>query len=224
MELVGPNHRVAAGAVLSTSLSTGHFLLGLIAWGVPYWRHLILILYVPHFLFGLYYWIVSESIRWNMSKGRYKEVESSLKRIAAVNKRELTEKVKQDLKETVELHEKLKAYEERRKNKEPWLIMLVFNNKEILKRCCICPIWWITMTLVYYGMSINSVNMSGNRYLNLMVVAASEIPGYWLALLLMDRIGRKPVLTGAFWTCAACQLTYIFLPKRKLYLYFNLSH
>ncbi|XP_045769445.1 organic cation transporter protein-like [Maniola jurtina] len=213
MELVGPKHRVAAGAALSTCLSSGHFLLGVIAWGVPNWKNLILILYVPQLLFVSYYWLMSESVRWNMTKGRYKEVESFLKKVARVNKRELTEKFQQELKETVNTEEKLKAREEEYKKKEPWLIVAVFQNKEILKRCCIAPIWWIAVTLIYFGMAINSVNMSGNRYLNLMLVAASDIPGYWVAVLLMDRIGRKPVLIGAFWTCAACQLVYIFLPK-----------
>ncbi|CAH2241427.1 organic cation transporter protein-like [Pararge aegeria] len=211
MELVGPKYRVAAGAALSTCISSGHFLLGALAWAVPDWRHLILTIYIPHFLFISYYWIMSESVRWNMSKGRYKEVESFLKRVARVNKRELSEKLLQELKESVDTKEQLKTFEDKHKEKEPWLIVLVFRNKEILKRCCISPVWWVTFTLIYYGLSINSVNMAGNRYLNLMVVAASEIPGYWLALLLMDRIGRKPVLIGAFWTCAACQLAYIFL-------------
>ncbi|XP_045769446.1 organic cation transporter protein-like [Maniola jurtina] len=213
MELVGPKHRVAAGAALSTCLSSGHFLLSLIAWGVPYWRNLILILYVPHFLFLSYYWLISESLRWNMTKGRYKEVENFLKKVARVNIRELTEKFQQELKETVNTEEKLKAREEEYKKKEPWLIVAVFQNKEILKRCCIAPIWWISFNLIYNSMAINSVNMSGNRYLNLMLVAASDIPGYWVAVLLMDRIGRKPVLIGAFWTCAVCQLVYILIPK-----------
>ncbi|XP_045769443.1 organic cation transporter-like protein isoform X2 [Maniola jurtina] len=213
MELVGPKHRVAAGAALSTCLSSGHFLVGLIAWNVPYWRNLILILYAPLFLFLSYYWFISESVRWNMTKGRYREVESFLKKVAQVNKRELTEKFQQELKETVNTEEILKVREEEHKKKEPWLIVAVFQNKEILKRCCIVPLCWITVALIYSSLAINSVNMSGNRYLNLMMVAASDIPGYWVAVLLMDRIGRKPVIIGAFWTCAACQLVYIILPK-----------
>ncbi|XP_034828938.1 organic cation transporter protein-like [Maniola hyperantus] len=217
MELVGPKHRVAAGAATSTCLSLGHFLVGLVAWGVPNWRNLILILYFPQFLFLSYYWLVSESVRWNMTKGRYKEVESFLKKVARVNKRELTEQFLQELKETVDTEGKLKEREEEYKKKEPWLIVAVFQNKEMLKRCCIAPIWWISFTLIYYGLSISSVNMSGNQYLNLMMVSVSEIPGYWVAVLLMDRIGRKPVLIGAFWTCAACQLVYIFLPKHNMY-------
>ncbi|CAH2047627.1 unnamed protein product, partial [Iphiclides podalirius] len=55
--------------------------------------------------------------------------------------------------------------------------------------------------------------MSGNRYLNYIAVSAAEIPGYWTAVLLMGRIGRKPVLSGAFWVCAACQIGYIFMPE-----------
>nr|XP_034829499.1 solute carrier family 22 member 16-like [Maniola hyperantus] len=148
-----------------------------------------------------------------MTKGRYKEVERFLKKVARVNKRELTEKFLQELKETVDTVDNQKAREEEYKKKEPWLIVAVFQNKEILKRCCIVSMCWISVSLIYFSTAINSVNMSGNRYLNLMMVAASDIPGYWVSVLLMDRIGRKPVIIGAYWTCAACQLLYILLPK-----------
>ncbi|XP_045769448.1 organic cation transporter protein-like [Maniola jurtina] len=213
MELVGPKHRAVAGAVVCTFLACGHSLLGVIAWGVPNWRNLNLVLYAPLFLLISCYWLMSESVRWNITKGRYKEVEHFLKKVARVNKRVLTERFLQELKETVDTEEKLKAREEEYKKKEPWLIAEVFQNMEILKRCCITPIWWISFTLIYYGLSVSSVNMSGSQYLNWILVSVLEIPGYWVAVLLLDRIGRKPVIIGAFWTCAVCQLLYIFLPK-----------
>ncbi|CAH2241428.1 organic cation transporter protein-like [Pararge aegeria] len=213
MELVGPKYRVPAGATINTTFSIGQVLLGLIAWAVPNWKNLILTLYVPQLMFISYFWIMSESVRWYMSKGRYEKAEEFLKNVARVNKRDLSEKSLRALKESAELEKVLKASAGEIKAKELWLIVLVFRHKEILKRCCVAPIWWIASALIYYGLSINAVNMSGNQYINFVAVAASEIPGYWLAVLLMDRVGRKPVLIGAYWTCAACQLAYIFIPS-----------
>lgn len=205
-ELVGPKYRVVAGATISTLFALGQVFLGLIAWGVPAWRPLTQILYAPQLLVITYFWILSESVRWLMSKGRYEESEHILQKVANTNKKELSLESLQALRATAE------AEKNRVKLKEPWLVVLVFRSKIILSRCLVSPIWWITNTLIYYGMGINAVNMSGNRYLNYVAVAAIEIPGYWTAILLLDRIGRKPVLICAYWLCAACQFTFAFLP------------
>lgn len=216
MEIVGPKYRVAAGATLNTFGSVGQILMGLIAWGVPKWKTLTLILYIPMFLTISYIWIMSESIRWYMSKGRYEESEELLKKIARINNKQLSDKSLVALRETAENDKRMKTLGEAEKEHEPWLIVLVFRHKRILIRCIVSPIWWISNIFIYYGMSINAVNMTGNRYLNYVAVSAAEIPGYWTAVLLMGRVGRKPVLIGGFWICAACQIAYILMPKGKL--------
>ncbi|CAH2084356.1 unnamed protein product [Euphydryas editha] len=213
MELMGPRYRVAAGATMNTFFSVGQITMGFIAWGVPNWQYLTLTLYIPQLLTLSYFWIMSESVRWYMSKGRFEEAEKVLKDVARVNKKTLSEKSLQGLRENALDEKKRKAAEEAEKKKEPWLIVLVFRHKAILTRLAVSPVWWITNTFIYYGMSINSVNLSGNRYLNYAAVSAAEIPGYWTAVFLMGKIGRKPVLAGAFWVCAACQIGYIFMPE-----------
>lgn len=218
MELVGPGYRVAAGATINTSYSVGQVLMALIAWAVPNWRTLTLALYVPQFITVIYFWIVSESVRWYLSKGRYKDAEDFLKNVARINKKQLSDESLVALKANAEAEKtRIETLQKETKMTEPWLIVLVFQNKAILKRCCISPIWWFTSALVYYGMSVNAVNLSGNRYINYMAVAAAEVPGYWIAVLLMDKIGRRPVLIGAYWTCAGCQLGYIFLPTSEIF-------
>ncbi|XP_028040383.1 organic cation transporter protein-like [Bombyx mandarina] len=205
-ELVGPKYRVVAGATVSTLFALGQVFLGLIAWGVPHWRSLTQVIYAPQLLVVSYFWILSESVRWLMSKGRYEEAETILKKVAQRNNKVLSEKSLEALRATAEAEKLIE------KPKEAWLPLQVIRSRVILSRCLVSPFWWITNTLVYYGMSINSVNMSGNRYLNYVAVAAIEIPGYWTAILLLDRIGRKPVLIGAYWLCAACQFGFAFLP------------
>ncbi|XP_034829493.1 organic cation transporter protein-like [Maniola hyperantus] len=218
MELVGPEYRVAAGAMINTFFSIGQVLMALMAWIVPNWRTLTLVLFLPQFITISYFWIMSESVRWYLSKGRYKDAEEFLKNVARINNRQLSDRSLQALKENAEAEKIRMTSEKETKAKEPWLIVLVFRNKAILTRCCISPVWWFTSALVYYGMTINAVNMSGDRYFNYMAVAAAEIPGYWIAVVLMARIGRRPVLIGAYWICAACQLGYIFLPQNMFAL------
>ncbi|XP_047990792.1 organic cation transporter protein-like [Leguminivora glycinivorella] len=206
-ELVGPKYRVVAGATISTLFALGQVALGFIAWGVQPWRTLTQVLYAPQLLVVCYFWILSESVRWLMSKGRYEESEEILKKVAKRNNKELSQKSLEALRASAE------AEKNRIKPKEPWLPILVIRSKTILSRCLVSPIWWITNTLVYYGMNINAVNLVGNSYMNFVAVAAVEIPGYWTAILLLDRIGRKPVLICGYWLCAVCQFIFAFMPE-----------
>lgn len=201
--------------MLNTSFAVSQVLMALIAWAVPNWRLLTLSIYVPQLTAIAFFWFMSESVRWLMSKGRYDESEKVLKEIARVNRTNLSEKSLKGLKECAEEQNRRVELMKSQKTNEPLLIVEVFRHKAVLCRCIVAPVWWITMTFIYYGLSINSVNMSGNQYLNYMAVSAVEIPGYWTAVFLMSYVGRKVVLTTAYWICAACQIGYIFMPNGK---------
>ena len=42
---------------------------------------------------------------------------------------------------------------------------------------CFC---WMTVTMVYYGLSLNATNLAGNPYTNFILVSLVEIPGKYL--------------------------------------------
>lgn len=219
MELVIPKNRVFVGTCLNTCLSLSLMALGLIAWAVPYWRNLTLALYIPQLLTITYLWVMSESIRWYISKGRYEDTEKALKNIARVNKKQISDKSLEALRKKVEV---VKANQEESRGKvqqnEPSLIRLLWQHKPVLYRCFYTPFMWITFTLIYHGLTINAVDISGNKYVNYIAVAGAQIPGFWVSLFLLDKIGRKPVLIAAYWICAACQLVFIYVPKSKYVL------
>ncbi|KAJ2951326.1 hypothetical protein O0L34_g5727 [Tuta absoluta] len=212
LELVGPKYRVVVGVTMNTCFAIGQVTLGAIAWAFPNWQKLTLALYIPQLFTIVYFWLLGESIRWYMSKGRYEKAQSILQEVARVNKTQLSENSLHQLKLNVEEERKMQALEKQQQASEPWLVLLVFRTRPILIRCIVSPVWWITTTFIYYGLSINSVNLSGNPYVSYMAVSAIEIPGYMIASVLLGRVGRKPVLAGSFWICAACQIAYLFLP------------
>lgn len=207
---MGAKYRTVAAACMISFWAMGMMSLGLIAWAVPNWKNLTLFLYIPQFISITYFWILTESVRWYLSKGRYIKSETVLQKIAKTNGKTLSPKSLVALRRLAEEEKLNKKYK-----KDPWLIVSVFKHKKVLLRCVVAPVWWITTTFIYYGLSINAVNMVGNSYLNFVAVSAVEIPGFWTAVLLIDRIGRKPVLIAAYWICAACQVAYIFIPKSK---------
>ncbi|KAJ2947091.1 hypothetical protein O0L34_g16436 [Tuta absoluta] len=218
LEIVGSRFRVAAAACMSSSFAIGQVTLAAIAWGIPYWKHLTLALYLPQFIIIAYLWLMSENYRWYLSKGRYEDAEKVLTDVARVNKKVISDSSWMALRKVAEDNRhKMESSE-----KKPWLVVLVFKYKPILIRCIVSPIWWISTMAVYYGLTINAVHLAGNSYQNFMLVAAVEIPGFWLAVLLMNRIGRRPVLIGGFWVCAACMISSIFVPTDSTELYLTL--
>lgn len=223
-EISGPKYRVMAGSLMYTSFSIGKIILGLLAWAIPYWRNLTLVIFIPQVVLISYYWILPESVRWYLSKGKFEESEALLKKMAQVNGTTLSERSLELLRRTAEEEHRKKAKAELAGVKEPWIVAEVFRHKKILLRCVTSPVWWIACTMIYYGLNVNSVNiLSGNQYVNYMTVAAAEIPGYWAAVILLGRIGRRAVLTGGFWICTACLIAFVFIPTGKLSYSFYIS-
>lgn len=85
------------GAVCASMFAIGQMLLGAVAWLVQPWRYLIMALHIPCFLIVLYYWVLSESVRWLLSKEMFVEARVVLERVAKVNKKEISEKSMQAL-------------------------------------------------------------------------------------------------------------------------------
>lgn len=217
-ELVGPKYRVLTSATMSSAFAVGQMYVGIIASAVPEWRNLTLVLFCPVFLLVFYYWIVRESHRWLLSKNKQEEARATLEYIAGVNGRQISSTDMDFLLTAIP-----SKIEKNKDKNERALIIRVLKSRVLLRRCCTTPIWWITTTFIYYGLSINSVSLSGNMYLNYIATCAVEIPGYWTAVLVLDRVGRKVTLFSGFMLCAICCIAFAFTPNSmfglSLFLY-----
>ncbi|XP_019712393.1 solute carrier family 22 member 5-like isoform X3 [Hippocampus comes] len=54
--------------------------------------------------------------------------------------------------------------------------------------------WWIAISMVYYGLSLNTSNLKGNIYLNCLVSAATDAVAYIATFVLMNRAPRHTLL------------------------------
>lgn len=91
-ELVGPKYRVVASATSTSMFAVGQVILGATALGIDNWRNLLMALNIPCFLVLSYYWILPESVRWLLSKGKFEEARKVLEKVARVNRTEISEK------------------------------------------------------------------------------------------------------------------------------------
>ncbi|CAG9791923.1 unnamed protein product [Diatraea saccharalis] len=208
-EIVGPKFRVITSATMSSMFAIGQVLLGIIASQIYEWRHLSLVLFTPVFLLVIYKWLITESPRWLLSRNKQEEARSTIDKAAKFNGRIVSDKTMNYLIQAIPEQ----IVSNRTENHGENLFIKVLKSPTMLRRCCTTPFLWITTTFIYYGLSINSVSLSGDMYLNYIATAAIEIPGFWTAVLILDRIGRKTTLFTGYTACGLCCLGFAFTPK-----------
>ncbi|XP_050349946.1 organic cation transporter protein-like [Nymphalis io] len=221
MELVGPKGRVFGNTLINGVYVMGLMSLASFSWWLQSWRYLLRLIYTPALFVVSYYWLLNESIRWLLSKGRHQEAAAIIKKAAKMNKVKLSDEVLSPLYELEKLNVPENEIEKSKDNqandvsveKEPSNFMKVIKSSIIRKRVAICSFLWITCTFVYYGLSINSVSLAGNKYVNFMLVAFVEIPANIVCLLVLDRFGRKKVLIITYVLSACLCISLSFLPK-----------
>lgn len=205
MEIVYAKQRVLGATILYISFALGEVCYGLIAYFIRDWRLLLRVLYIPQFFFVSYFWILPESIRWLIIKEKNDEAVKVLRTIERMNKRKLSDSVIEDLYRT---DEKIEMTENKKGD-----FMLVLKNSTLLIRLGLCIFAWITNTLVYYGLSLNSVLIEGSQHMNFMLVCAIEIPAYILNYYISHRVGRRWSLSGVFMLCGASVVISGFIPS-----------
>ncbi|KAJ8723077.1 hypothetical protein PYW08_002989 [Mythimna loreyi] len=211
LEMVGLDKRVLGGNLISSTFALGQVVTASVAWLVPYWRTYTLVLYAPAIIFITYYWLLEESVRWLLSKGRNKEAARIIFKAAKMNRKKLSSDT---IKLLTEEPEKLPQIADNAPMEEDKrsILMQVLRSRTIMCRMLVCSFWWITLTFVYYGLSINSVSLVGSKYVNYILTSLVEIPGYCLSVLTLDRFGRKSSTMTAFIICGLSLVAMPFVP------------
>ncbi|XP_072932964.1 organic cation transporter protein-like [Epargyreus clarus] len=223
LEMVGLNRRVIGGNIISCTFAVGQAVVALIAWAIPEWRTLTRVLYAPSFIFVLYYFLIEESVRWLLSKGKKKEAARIIFKVASFNNKKLSPETIKKLTDEDPKTEDSKSKVAEDDGKSPSVVMQVIRSKVMISRLCICSFWWITVTFIYYGLSINSVSLAGNSYVNYILTSLVEIPGYCASALTLNRFGRKSSIMTAFFICGISLVSLPFIPQHLQWLQTTLN-
>ncbi|CAB3368130.1 Hypothetical predicted protein [Cloeon dipterum] len=217
MEMVGPGKRVMGGAMLVWSFALGQVFLGLMAWWLPNWRTMTLAIYTPSLLFIFYFWLIPESLRWSMSNGKYSVVRRVLEKAASSNKVKFSEPLLAEMNTWVDGQKEVDNNGADDDKPLSFIAAMkeVFTSKVMVLRLLNCYLCWVTNTLVYYGLSLNSVSLAGtdNEYINFILVSVVEAPSYIFAWYGMSRFGRRKSLCTALLLSGSCSFGSYFIPK-----------
>ncbi|UJR16153.1 hypothetical protein I4U23_003064 [Adineta vaga] len=182
-EMVNPDKRLMVSMIMDYFFTSGEFFLVFMAYFFRTWRSLTFIITLFTIPFCFFYFILPESPRWLISKGRYDEAEQILRHIATVNKKDFDSDAYEQLKDTQKQNMADKTI--------PTGITSLFQTKIIRITTINLFFQWLVQNLVYYGVSQNTGSWQFDPYLSFALSAFVEMLAYVFIHIILDRLGRK---------------------------------
>ncbi|XP_057528400.1 organic cation/carnitine transporter 4-like [Amaranthus tricolor] len=198
-EPIGPTKRGIIGMSTFYFFSTGIALLSGIAYIFQSWRSLYVASSIPSLLFvTIIIPFLSESPRWYLVRGKTKEATQIVHVIAQSNGHTIPKSVELILDDDINKNNNI----ETQKKTEMGItgsLLDVAKSPIIRLRLFLVVIISFFVAIVYYGLSLNVVNLETNLYLNVFLNAIVEMPAYTLNSAWSDKFGRKPLTVGTMW-------------------------
>ncbi|XP_023557970.1 solute carrier family 22 member 13 [Octodon degus] len=198
-EWVGPSWRTRTVAVMQAISAVGQMVLAGLAYGVPNWRFLQIAVSAPTFLLFFYFWLLPESTRWLLIRGKTEEAKQLVMKAASVNKRKLSP----------ELLSQLVPEEQARKGNA----LDLFKHPHLRKVTLILTCVWFVNSLVYYGLSFQVGEFGLDIYLTQLIFGTVEVPARLLSIFMMEKLGRKWSQAGTLIVGGVMCITIVFIPS-----------
>ncbi|KAG7460970.1 hypothetical protein MATL_G00204650 [Megalops atlanticus] len=203
-ELVGVEYRRTVGVVYQMFFSVGILILPLIAYFIPDWRWLQVVITVPYICFLAYYWFIPESPRWLLSQNNSSKAVEITEAIAKENGNTLSKNIETLKDDTAESSTASFLDLIRTPNMRKHTFILMFN--------------WFTSAVVYQGLIMRLGILGGNVYVDFLISGLVEFPAAFLILFTIERIGRRvPFATANIASGAACLIT-AFIPESMFWV------
>ncbi|RWR90968.1 organic cation/carnitine transporter 4 [Cinnamomum micranthum f. kanehirae] len=194
-EPVGPSKRGIAGMSTFYFFSGGIAVLAAIAYVFPSWRALYIASSIPSLLFLVAIIpFLSESPRWYLVRGDISSAMKVMREIANCNGKVLPNNVTLTLEDNSRKCDGPAVQE----SVSGSIIDVVRSPLTRMRLVLIVAINFLT-SIVYYGLSLNVVNLGTNLFLNVALNAIAEMPAFALTAILIDLFGRKPLTIGTMW-------------------------
>ncbi|XP_023587969.1 solute carrier family 22 member 14 [Trichechus manatus latirostris] len=199
--LVG-EHRARATVLSHCYFTAGTLLLSGLAYSLPHWRLLFLVGGAPVFAVIPYIWILPESPRWLMVRGKTEEAKQLLCRAASVNKKV----VPLNLLDKMHLSGK-------KTNKTP--VLAFFSNRHLRKVVVVMGCLWFSVGYTYLTLSFKMKDFGVSPYARQMIPSLLEVPARLCCILLLEHLGRKWTLAMTLLQSSLVCLLVLLLPRGR---------
>ncbi|KAL6657795.1 hypothetical protein ACP70R_005575 [Stipagrostis hirtigluma subsp. patula] len=170
------------------------------------WRNMYLWTSVPSLCYCvLLFFLVQESPRWLMVRGRKQDAIEVLRQIASLNGNSATSSFSM-------LHA-CTMREEAEASGVFATLQTMWERPWALRRLAAIMTSSFGVGTVYYGMPLNVGSLGSNLYLSVAYNAVAELPSSILAWLLIDRINRRSLLVTLTTAAGALSLACVAIPR-----------
>ncbi|XP_010267833.1 PREDICTED: organic cation/carnitine transporter 4 [Nelumbo nucifera] len=205
-EPIGPTKRGFAGMSTFYFFSSGIALLSGIAYIFQSWRALYVASSVPSILYLVAVIpFISESPRWYLVRGKVDHAMKIMSSIAESNGKQLPDGVRLALDDEL-MNAGANVSNDTQKNCKQAVtvkeavatgsLLDVIRSPLTRVRLFLTIAINFVCSVVYYGLSLNVVNLKTNLYLSVLLNAVAEMPAFLITAILLDRFGRKPLAIG----------------------------
>ncbi|XP_077929623.1 solute carrier family 22 member 14 [Halichoerus grypus] len=196
-------HRAHAIILEHCFFSVGILFLTGLAYSLPHWRLLFLVGGAPVFPLISYIWIVPESPRWLLMKGKLEEAKQVLCYAASVNKKIIP----------LSLLDKLQLPG---KKVTKASVLDFYNNKHLRKVTLVMGCVWFTVGYSYFTLSLKLKNLGVDLHFTQVIPGIMEVPARLCCIFLLEQMGRKwSLIATLFQGSLMCLLVLIFPSELK---------
>nr|XP_046267456.1 solute carrier family 22 member 4-like [Scatophagus argus] len=189
----------------------GYMTLPWIAYGIREWRTLLAVLSMTSVVYIPLWWFIPESPRWLITQGRVKEAEAIVRDAARKNKVEAPPVIFKD--------PELQTMPPSRK----YTMLDIMKSKNIRCITLMCLLLWMAINIGYFGLSLNTSNLSGNPFMNCFLSATSEVPAYVVSTWLLKKCPRRALLSTFLVIGGGVLLLIQFIPDTLQYVSLTLE-
>ncbi|XP_033124964.1 organic cation transporter protein-like [Anneissia japonica] len=209
LELFPPEQRSTASCISPVFWGTGLCLLAPIGYLFQNWRYFQLAITFPVILFLPGWWFVVESPRWLQSQGRMSDLKKVLVKMAKFNgvdpdfinedqdeckPNENTKKVNCSVRvpgtkpniSDEETNDVIQL-----KSKRTYTFMDTVRTSRLRIVTIVLSYMWFVNSLVYYGLSLNSSSLAGNRFVNFFIIGVADVAAHLFTLWALPRFARR---------------------------------
>ncbi|EFX83170.1 hypothetical protein DAPPUDRAFT_48504 [Daphnia pulex] len=187
MEYVSPEKRTIVGNVpLAVFLTLGAGSLPWIAYALADWRLFSISTSAPIAVIVVAWWLVPESARWLVLKGKTDKTMETLRKCARINNKTVDPSVYEEFQRTYQLE---------KDNPTNW--MDLFRSSKMRQRFLIITLTWMVITVVYDGYVRSLAILPYSVFITNSVAGALELPADLVPVVTLDRLGRRWTLMMA---------------------------
>ncbi|XP_068604870.1 solute carrier family 22 member 21-like [Brachionichthys hirsutus] len=190
----------------SGGFGIGYALLPLAAYFIRGWRMLLVASGIPPLLFLSMWWVIPESPRWLLQKGRVEEAELIVRKAAKMNRVPAPEVI-------FRTGESLELMENKHEEKRTHTYMDLIRTPNMRNTTILTVIMWLSGSLVFTGFSLNTSNLNGDPYLNCFFTAAIDLVVYVVTWLVINRVSRPTLVSSTMMFCGVMLLATLLVPE-----------